>query len=309
MKLITEHIIYTLQIPKIGKKTAFKIFKEYDEKVIKSDSDFKSFIFKISSKYDKILGNISDVSLETFILKGKEIISKSEEEGINIISYFDDDYPNNLKIQLDRPIVINYKGDLNLLNTNCLCIIGTRKSTTESNINSFRISEFFGNKGFNIVSGLALGCDTYAHRGALKTLGKTTAVLGSALNKIYPKENSDLIDEIIFNGGLIVSEYFINSKTLPSNFIVRDKLQSMISDCIIVIQSKTSGGSMYAAKHGFNSNKNIAALNNKNDLFSGNLELIEKFSAFPLEPSKVEAFYEYLKKEFYKKTNKQLDLF
>ena len=309
MKLITKHILYTLQIPKNGKKTAYKIFKEYDEKVIKSDSDFKSFIFKISSKYDKILGNISDVSLETFILNGKEIISKSEEEGINIISYFDDDYPNNLKTQLDRPIIINYKGDLNLLNSSCICIIGTRKSTNESNINSLRISEFFGNKGFNIVSGLALGCDTYAHRGALKTVGKTTAVLGSALNNIYPKENSDLIDEIIFNGGLIISEYFINSKTLPSNFIVRDKLQSMISDCIIVIQSKTSGGSMHAAKHGFKSNKNIAALNNKNDLFTGNLELIEKFNAFPLEPNKVEALYEYLKSDFYKKSNKQLDLF
>lgn len=293
MKLITEHIVYTLQIPNIGKKTAFKIFMLYDEKAIKSDSDLIAFLLALSkrSKISKGLKSIDINIIKRAIEIGKHILIKSRDNNINIISFFDEDYPERLKLQIDRPIIINYKGDIKKLSLWKICIIGTRESLNYSNDFAFNISKFFGEKGINIVSGLAKGCDTFAHKGSMNTIGKTTAVLGCALNDIYPKENEYLVNDILKNGGLIISEYLIGSKTLRSNFVVRDKLQSMISDCILVIQSKINGGSMHAAKHAFKNRTLIAAIENEDNLFSGNIELIKNYNAIPIKISEIDVLY------------------
>lgn len=312
MKLITEHIVFTLQIPNIGKKTAFKIFMLYDEKAIKSDSDLIAFLLSINkrSKISKVLKSIDINIIEGAIEVGKDILRKSKENNINIISFFDKDYPERLKLQIDRPLIINYKGDIKNLSSRKICIVGTRESLNNSNNNAFEISKFFGEKGINVVSGLAKGCDTFAHKGSLNTNGKTTAVLGCALNEIYPKENEYLVNEIIKNGGLLISEYLIGSKTLRSNFVVRDKLQSMISDCILVIQSKIDGGSMHTAKHAFKNGTLIAAIENEDYLFSGNIELIKNYNAIPVKRCDKDVLYKSFVDNLNKiNLSKQVELF
>ena len=95
-------------------------------------------------------------------------------------------------------------------------------------------------QGVTIVSGLALGCDTIAHKTALENKGKTIAILPSSLNSIIPKENTDLAYQIVEQGGLLVSEYFESPKSrneMINRFIVRDRLQALFSDAVLLTAS------------------------------------------------------------------------
>lgn len=117
-----------------------------------------------------------------------------------------------------------------------VAIIGTRNPTPEGITAGEFLGEYFGSKGFNVVSGLAKGCDTAAHRGCLKGKGFTTAIVAHGLHTVYPKENKGLAVEIIASGGVLMSEYFTGTGSLSNYFIERDRLQAGLSKATIVVQ-------------------------------------------------------------------------
>ena len=152
--------------------------------------------------------------------------------------------------------------DINSINNKkSIAIIGTRHPTIEGEEAGQYYGEYFAEKGFNIVSGLALGCDTIAHKAALSVKnGTTTAILAHGLHTISPKAHESIAIEIVEKGGVLLSEYFYGSPAFKTNFVERDRLQAGLAIATIVIQTGIKGGTMHAVQTTIDNNKILAAV-------------------------------------------------
>lgn len=161
-----------------------------------------------------------------------------------LVAIGDSDFPpirGNVSFA-DKPFAIFYKGDINLLHTNNLniAVIGVLNPDDRTILTGRMVTTEILKHDATIVSGLALGCDSIAHRTALEQGGKTIAILPSTLNNIQPKENIELAEQIVKNGGLLISEYYEppkNYKETISRFVVRDRLQALFSDAVLLVAS------------------------------------------------------------------------
>jgi DNA processing protein len=152
-----------------------------------------------------------------------------------------------LKDYFEKPILLNYLGPLNRINPMpSIAIIGTRKPSPDGAIKAYELGAQYGEKGYNVVSGLALGCDTQAHLGCLDKNGVTTAVMGGGLDEIYPKSNRKLADRILEQGGLLVSEYFPGQITNAARLVQRDYIQAALSESVLIVETGIRGGSLHA---------------------------------------------------------------
>lgn len=185
-----------------------------------------------------------------------------EAKGINVISVFDNTFPVvGVKLKnSERPFFFAYRGDITLLNIvdKNVAVIGVLTPTNEIVEREEKVIKSLAEKGYNIVSGLAKGCDTVAHSESAKNNAKTIAFLPSTIENIYPKENISLAKEIINNGGLIVSEYVNESKNKYENvkrFIERDRLQALYSKAVVLIASFRRGEGDSGSRHAFEKTK------------------------------------------------------
>lgn len=258
MKGITNDIlIKLLQLPGIGRKTAFKIIEKIPT-LVKSDNE----LFDLISNKLVISKSFDENQINNAITKGNGIIAKNTELGIKSTSFYDNDFPKNLKNISDPPIIIYSIGDLSMLNElQSIGIIGTRQPTNLGNFAAKRYGEIFAENNFNIISGLALGCDTSAHQGCLEKSGFTTAVLAHGLDTVYPKENKGLADKIINSGGVLLSEYCVGVSSIPNYFIERNRIQAGLSDGIIVVETAKKGGTMHTVAFAKKYKKHIGVFN------------------------------------------------
>lgn len=172
------------------------------------------------------------------------VIAKLEDSIDGVVALGDSDFPEtrgNVK-PADKPFALFYKGNLDLLqkdNRN-VAVIGVLNPDEKVALAEELVTKEVLKHNTTIVSGLALGCDTIAHETALENGGKTIAILPSPLNGIIPKENMKLAYQIVDQGGLLVSEYYENPKSkndMISRFVVRDRLQALFSDAIVLAAS------------------------------------------------------------------------
>ncbi len=178
------------------------------------------------------------------------------ENNISLICVFDNgfiDFPKNIK-NSEKPILFAYRGDINLIKkiSQNVAVIGVLEPTDDIKMREEKLVNILSNRKLNIVSGLAKGCDTIAHKICLNTGAKTIAILPTTLENIYPKENKKLADEIVKSGGLLLTEYV----TEPQNrfervkrFIDRDRLQAMLSKAVILVASFRYGEGDSGARH------------------------------------------------------------
>jgi DNA processing protein len=280
----------------MGRKAAFLICEIARNEVVKNDSDLTDFVLGLMTKNkSQGLPNYNKEEVSEAIQTGVKIIEESEKSNIKIISIYDKDYPASFKIMHDRPLLMNLQGNYKEINRrNAIAIIGTREPTKEGIKAGEFLGEYFGIKGYNVVSGLAKGCDTVAHRGCLKVHGMTTAILAHGLHMVYPTENQRLAQEILENDGILMSEYFIGTGAEPGNFIERDKLQAGLSSATIVIQTDIDGSTMFAVNATLKSSKPLAAVKYKPGIVSneirGNEMLIHEDKAFPLTSANIDEF-------------------
>jgi DNA processing protein len=165
-----------------------------------------------------------------------------------ILSPFDTEYPKLLRQVPDRPAVLYVRGDLRALQRPSVAIIGTRQPTSAGREMARRIAEYFGTNGWNVVSGLAIGCDTAAHEGALQGQGVTTAVLASGVDQIVPVQNTDLARRILEGGGALVGEYAFGAPATAGQFVQRDRIQAALAAGVVVVQTDLEGGSLHACR-------------------------------------------------------------
>ena len=188
---------------------------------------YKSLIDKFGSKnaiWDAKKENLQEVKgigekfLEIILNENTKIVvlrhlEYMKKHNIDIISIEDDDYPTLLKEIPNPPICLYIKGNKQILNQTNIAIVGCRDATEYGKYVSQKFSYDLSQNGFNIVSGLARGIDSFAHIGAIKAKGKTIAVLGNGLDTIYPRENIKLAEKILEKGGAIISEYPLGTRT------------------------------------------------------------------------------------------------
>lgn len=183
-----------------------------------------------------------------------------EELFIKKLQIEDKLFPQKLKRIYNPPKMIYCLGNLNLLQTNIISVIGARECSTYGKQITKKIAKELVDNNYTVISGLAKGIDSYAHIGGIK---QTIAVLGSGFNNIYPNENIDLAKDIIKNNGLIISEYPIEEKAKPHNFPERNRIISALSMGIIVVEAKLKSGTFITVDFALEEGKNVYAVPRK----------------------------------------------
>ena len=159
----------------------------------------------------------------------------------------------------DFPLVIYYKGDLNLVNTKSVAIVGARRITRYGKSVTEKFASALALSGITIVSGMAEGVDTVAHTNCLKAGGKTIAVLGSGFNEVYPQSNINLFHEIAKNG-LVITEYKPSIKPVSYNFPVRNRIIAALSDAVLITEAGEKSGALHTRDYALEYNKELFAI-------------------------------------------------
>ncbi len=157
-------------------------------------------------------------------------------------------YPVLLRQIPDPPPLLFVHGDPSLLASHQLAVVGSRNPTTGGRDNAFEFARHLAGVGLAITSGLALGIDGAAHRGALAAGGKTLAITGTGLDRVYPSRHKDLAHEIIDKGGALVCEFPIGTPALPQNFPRRNRIISGLTLGTLVVEAARQSGSLITAR-------------------------------------------------------------
>lgn len=321
MALSIEMILTLQQVKGFGNKTIKKIA----DHVSVSLSSIEELCRILQGFKEKKFKAVTCEILDDANRKALNIIAKCQSECVGIMSIYEQEYPDILrsctdeKGKLDPPIILYYRGDLEALKKPGIAVIGTRKPTANGIIAGKYFAAELAKRGYNIVSGLAVGCDTAAHQGALDATGITTAIVANGLdfNSIYPKENLELAKEIVAHGGILLSEYPVGIKCDAYKLVARDRLQAGLSIATVVIQIGESVGTFHAVNATINSEKLLFVVEFKrnedlsNEVVLGNVKLLEASKAKPINSKNIEEVVSLLE-NFQKKANitsHQLPLF
>lgn len=208
----------------------------------------------------------------------EQYVKYMKKYNIGIMTIKDKDYPKNLLHIYDAPAILYYKGDKELLHTNIIAMVGCRECSDYGKEVSIKFSYELAKCGITIISGMAKGIDSYSHIGCIKAGGKTIAVLGSGLDRIYPKENSLLYNEILSTEGLVLSEYIIGTKPNKLNFPARNRIISGLSKGVIVVEAKEKSGTLNTVDFALEQGKEVFVVpgNITSENSTGTNELIKQ---------------------------------
>lgn len=182
-----------------------------------------------------------------------------QEPQQTILTWDDPFYPLLLKEIPDPPPVLYVRGQLKSFELPAIAIVGTRKPSILGQETAWRFAYELAQHGLSIVSGLALGIDSYAHKGCLAALGKTIAVMGTGLKQIYPYRHRDLAEEIVENG-LLVSEFPLKNLPIAGHFPRRNRIISGLSHATLVIEAAIKSGSLITARLALEQNREVLAV-------------------------------------------------
>ncbi len=239
------------------KKTKFfELFDSYkdifDKKKFESHREeiLKIFDDKEFSKLTKYL------SLKT----ADKIIEFHKKLGIGMLTYISEGYPETLLNIDSAPFVLYYKGDINLLNSFCISIVGSRKTTNYGVMATEKFAKELVSYGVTIVSGLAYGIDSIAHNATLEAKGKTIAVLAGGLDNIYPTSNFNLAKQIIESGGLLISEHRAKIKAEAYMFPFRNRIMAGLSRGVLITEAHALSGTVHTKNFALDYGRDVFAV-------------------------------------------------
>lgn len=209
------------------------------------------FVYKYEGDSKKILSAIERKE-QVDLIELQEIKETIKDKYITLL---DKNYPKEFMNVIDPPFIIFYRGDISLLNKKSLAFIGSRHNSEYGEMMVEKLVKPLAKK-YVIVSGLAKGIDSLAHKCCLENDGSTIAILGHGLDYCYPSINEDLKIEIE-NKGLIISEYPSFMKPRKENFPKRNRLIAALSKGVVVVESKRKSGTMITVEHALNLGKDI----------------------------------------------------
>ncbi len=249
-----------LDIEGIGTAKLLSLFTKFDS--------FESILYASPSSLCKV--EHINSTLANRIIKAKNELNKFVEQtekefeeldkiNADILTLWDQDFPTNLKRIYSPPLLLYYCGSLELLNTDCLAVVGTRMPSAYGKLVCEKFSKELVFKEITIVSGLARGIDSMAHSTVLSNKGKTIAVIGSGIDVIYPPENKKLFKGIC-ETGLVLSEYPLGTRPDPQNFPKRNRIISGLSLGTLVIETRITGGALQTARYALDHGREVFAI-------------------------------------------------
>ena len=185
--------------------------------------------------------------------------------GARLVTPLDVEYPAPLKSIYDPPLCLYVRGTLESKDAQALAVVGTRRASHYGLAQAERLAYQISKAGFTVVSGLARGVDTAAHRAALKAGGRTLAVLGGALDKVYPPENRELAEEIAGQGALL-SEFPLGREPDRTTFPYRNRVVSGLAKGVLVVEAGLDSGAMNTAEQALEQGRSVLAVPGRVDL-------------------------------------------
>ncbi|KMQ51095.1 DNA protecting protein DprA [Chitinispirillum alkaliphilum] len=186
-------------------------------------------------------------------------LNKAREEGVEVLTLKDPRYPIYLKEIFAPPPVLFAKGDISVLNLHAVAVVGTRTPSPYGKGVATALCSDIASRGLVIVSGMAKGVDTLAHRAALHSGAKTVAVLGSGIDIIYPRSNVELSEEIV-RDGVLISEFPLGTAPEAFNFPRRNRIISGLAAGTVVVEAGARSGSLITAKYATDQNREVFAV-------------------------------------------------
>lgn len=183
-----------------------------------------------------------------------------EKQDIKILTLFAENYPKRLKDIYDPPLLLYCKGDVGIINNKSVAVVGTRKVTNYGRTVTAQLVRELVGAGLIIVSGLARGVDTIAHKTTIDNGGLTVAVLGAGVNVIYPPDNEKLYYEIIESGGLVLSEQPPDQRVSMGVFPSRNRIISGLSSGVLVTEAAEDSGSLITASQALEQGRDVYAV-------------------------------------------------
>ncbi len=183
-----------------------------------------------------------------------------ERKGVRAVTRLSDDYPAALTGIFDPPPTLYARGDCPLNGERTFAVVGSRRCTRDGQRAAREIAEGLARQGVTVVSGLARGIDSHAHRGALDGHGRTVAVLGCGVDVVYPPENERLTAEILDSGGAVVSEYAPGTQPLPGNFPPRNRIISGMSAGTLLVEGAKASGAMITVNFALEQGRDVFAV-------------------------------------------------
>jgi DNA processing protein len=218
----------------------------------------------LAPKEKLLLVGLKEGFVEKFLsykknLNEKEYFFRLKKLGVSYVTRQENLYPENLEEIEDAPYTLYFKGRLKRKET-AVAIVGTRKMTTYGEEVAKEFASKLAKKGITIVSGLARGVDSAAHKAALEVKGRTIAVLPCGLTRVYPSENEYLAREIVTKGGALVSEYPLDFPITRENFRQRNRIISGLVEIVVVVEGEKKSGTLITASAAANQGRTVFAV-------------------------------------------------
>jgi len=213
-------------------------------------------LLKIEGVTPELAKNIDTFKVEKALKKEKDLMASHE---VQFLTIEDPDYPASLSQIFDPPLVLYIKGRIIPDDKMSVAIVGSRRPTIYGKAVAEDFAERLACRGITIVSGLARGIDTKAHRGALKGGGRTIAVLGSGMDRIYPGENKTLVGSIVKNGA-VISEFPMGTAPLKQNFPMRNRIISGMSLGTLIVEAGDVSGALITARLALEQGREVFAV-------------------------------------------------
>ena len=258
MKISTDPVLFWIglsSIPGVGRITFRKLVNHFGS---------PEHVLSASPKELKDVGGLSDkviTEIASFPWQehAEREIENAKNAGVAVITADDPAYPAALRNTPDPPLFLYVKGLLLLEDANAVAIVGTRKPTHYGMTVTNRIASELASAGLTIVSGLARGIDTQAHKGALAAKGRTVAVLGCGLDVAYPPENKGLLEKIA-RSGAVVTENPFGTQPEAGYFPARNRIISGLSRGTVIIEAATDSGSLITANYALEQGRKLYAV-------------------------------------------------
>jgi DNA processing protein len=190
----------------------------------------------------------------------ENIETRVDNCGATIIPITSADYPPLLRQIVGAPPLLYVRGNSENLHLPQIAVVGSRRMTRGGETNAFEWSKYLAAGGFVITSGLAQGVDGIAHSGALAAMGKTIAVMGTGIDSIYPREHRRLAENIIDQGGTLVTEFDPGAPPLPTHFPRRNRIISGLSLGVLVVEAAPRSGSLITARYALEQDREVFAI-------------------------------------------------
>lgn len=242
--------------PGIGPRVATKLLERFGS---------AEAVFNASRRELEVL-RLHPETIESLL--ARDLLDRAGEEieevrrlGGDILILDDGIYPALLREIFDPPITLYVKGAWEqCLEGPCVAIVGSRRSSTYGQNASVMLARDLASRGVTIISGLARGIDSAAHRGALEAGGRTVAVLGTGIDEVYPRDHAALVRDILASGGAIVSEFPLRTPPAPQNFPYRNRVISGLSLGVVLVEAAEQSGSLITARLALEQGREVFAV-------------------------------------------------